>query len=85
MAELGSPCSIADDALLARLESITSHQRQLDLLKTAWAAEVARRSDHELGYSGLARRKGLVNAESFLGAVTGTTKAEAGKLIRVGE
>lgn len=73
-----------DDQLLAAQESISLLQRQLDVIKAWSAAEIARRSGVELGYNGLARRKGFVNAEALLQSVTGATRADASKYVRMG-
>ncbi len=85
VAELGAFPALTDDSLVTAQRILTAHQRELDVLKAHCAAEIARRSDAELGFNGLARRNGFVNAESFLQSVTGSTKAEATKLVRVGE
>ncbi|MCU1414691.1 MAG: endonuclease, partial [Microbacteriaceae bacterium] len=85
VAELGVFAALADDVLVSAQRALTAHQRELDVLKARCAAEIAHRSDPELGFQGLARKNGFVNTEAFLQSVTGSTKAEATKLVRVGE
>lgn len=85
VAQLGEFSVMGDEALLSAQRSIGEHQRRLDLIAARSAAEIARRSSAELGFSGLARRNGFVNAEALLQSVTGSTRAEAVKFVRVGE
>ncbi|KQX06578.1 hypothetical protein ASC59_01575 [Leifsonia sp. Root1293] len=49
------------------------------------AAEIARRSTPEHGLGSLARRSGFADADTLLVSMTGSTKAEARSLARVGE
>jgi hypothetical protein len=48
------------------------------------AAAIARRSDHTLGYDGLARRSGFATPATFIQSLTGTSMDEATKLARLG-
>jgi hypothetical protein len=48
------------------------------------AAAIARRSHHELGYSGLAKRSGFVSPEALIQSVSGGSKAEAVKFVQLG-
>ncbi len=85
VAALGDVSALRGTALTGALRVIAAHQRAFDDIKAHCAATVARESAPELGFSGLARKNGFVNAESFIQSVTGSTKAEATKLVRVGE
>jgi hypothetical protein len=65
--------------------------RELGLLRQeaervlAWsAAEVNRRSRVQFGGAGLAKAAGFVNSEAFIAVLTGTSKAEARKIDRLG-
>jgi hypothetical protein len=85
VAQLGDFVDVEDETLLAGQRLIAAHQRELDAIGARNAAEIARRSDPELGFKGLARRRGFVNTASLLQSVTGSSKAEASKMVRVGE
>ncbi|MES2170191.1 MAG: DUF222 domain-containing protein [Actinomycetota bacterium] len=85
VAKLDAFVGLTDDSLVSAQRLLAAHQRELDLLKAHCAAEIARRSDAALGFSGLARKNGFANAESFVQSVTGSTRAEATKFVRVGE
>jgi hypothetical protein len=47
------------------------------------AGELARRSSHELGAAGMARSAGFSSTEHLVQSLTGTTRREAGRLVRV--
>lgn len=81
---LGDFDAMDDGALVCAVRLVADHARTTAMIQARGAAAVARRSDPSLGMSGLARRNGYVNAESFLQSETGSTKAEATKLVRVG-
>jgi hypothetical protein len=85
VAQLGEFCDLGDDELIEAQRSIGMHRRQLDLIAARCAAEIARRSSAESGFGGLARRNGFVNAEALVQSVTGSTRADAVKFVRVGE
>jgi hypothetical protein len=85
VAALGDFDALDDIALIAAQRLLAAFASEVDGLQVRCAAVIARRSDPALGFSGLARKNGFVNAESFIQSVTGSTKAEATKLVRVGE
>jgi hypothetical protein len=85
VAALGDFDALDDVALVSAQRLLATFAGEVDALQVACAAVVARRSDPALGFSGLARKNGFVNAESFVHSITGSTKAEATKLVRVGE
>ncbi len=70
--------------LLALQAALDAHRRALDALATLAAGEIAHRSRRELGYTGLAQSNGFRSAEEFIQSVSGTTRAEAGKLVHLG-
>jgi Domain of unknown function (DUF222)/HNH endonuclease len=75
---------VADDELLELVREVETTGRVIDSVRTKSAAEVARRSKFELGYSGLAVRLGHRTPDNLLANITGITKAEAAKRLRVG-
>lgn len=75
---------MSDDALLAFMGVVAEGEKALALLKATGAAEVTRRSARELGYNGLAQRKGHKNAMSLVQNITGDTKAEVAKAVQTG-
>ena len=73
-----------DDGLFSANEQISVHRRHLDLYAAAVAGELARRSRRELGFSGLAQRKGFTSAEALVQSLSQLSRTEASKLVRVG-
>jgi Domain of unknown function (DUF222) len=76
--------ALDDDALLAAQRVVSEHRRHLDTYATWIAGQIAHRSRRELGYTGLAQRTGFVSPEALVQSVTGSTRAEASKYVRVG-
>jgi hypothetical protein len=76
--------AIGDTELLLAQAEISAHRRHLDTYAAWVAGEIARRSRYELGYAGLAQRKGFVSPEALIQSVSKTTKAEAAKFVQVG-
>ena len=76
--------ALSDDALLSLQAEIGGVRHRLDALAAIAAGVIAQRSRHELGYAGLAQSKGFRTPENLLQTITGTTRAEATKLVRVG-
>ncbi|GHF05717.1 HNH endonuclease signature motif containing protein [Pseudolysinimonas yzui] len=76
----------ASDAELERLlGKVAAAKRQVDACAAVLAGEVERRSDRELGYSGLAQRSGDRTADGFVARVTGASGVEARQLVTVGK
>ena len=48
------------------------------------AGQIARLSERELGYAGLAQRRGMRTPEALVQSITGSTRGEAAKQVRVG-
>lgn len=76
--------SLDDEALLAALHDISEAQRALHVLGAVVTAEVSRRSERELGYGGLAQRKGHRTGTDLVQAVTGQTRADVRRAAAVG-
>ena len=80
-----SSASLAsDDALLELQRSLASSARVLETAAAALAAEVAHRSRRELGYDGLAQKRGMRTPEALVQTVTGSSAPTARRLVRVG-
>lgn len=76
----------ASDAELERLLGVVAAaKRQVDACAATLAGEVERRSDRELGYSGLAQRSGDRTSDGFVARVTGASGREARELVTVGK
>jgi hypothetical protein len=75
---------LSDDATVAGQRQVTDARRILDTYGAWFAASLARRSQRELGDSGLAAKEGFTSPELFIQQITGTTRRDAVKLIDVG-
>jgi hypothetical protein len=76
----------ASDAELERLLGlVAAAKRRVDACAAMLAGEVERRSDRELGYSGLAQRAGDRTSDGFVARVTGASGREARELVTVGK
>lgn len=75
---------LSDAELLAGQRRWVIAQRQATVGVARYAAEIARRSRHELGHSGLAQRSGARSPEQFVQRLAGVTADEAAALVRVG-
>lgn len=74
-----------DDSGLIDAQASCAEYVRAGQSRGAWiAAAIARRSTHELGLSGLAKREGHVSPEAMIQSISGSTRDEAAKLIRVG-
>ena len=74
-----------DAALKDGLRLVSELERELAPYRLWMAAAIARRSDHALGNSGLARQSGFATPAVFIQSLTGTSLDEATKLARLGE
>lgn len=88
LARLGS-CStdfdaLSDDQIFEAERLLSEHRRATDVYSAWLAGQVAHRSRRELGYTGLAARSGFASPEALIQSVSGSTRAEAGKFVRVG-
>ncbi|WP_198517727.1 HNH endonuclease signature motif containing protein [Microbacterium lacus] len=74
-----------DDTLLVVLADAADARKALDLIVAAATAEVGHRSTRELGYAGLAQRKGHRNVTSLVQNITGQSRGDVGRSLRTGE
>lgn len=75
---------LSDLALLDAQRSLAAQRREVDARAAVIAAEIAYRSRHELGHTGLAQRMGARTPEKLVQQVTGASAHDAGALVRVG-
>ncbi len=86
LGETVADISILDeDSIVAGMGVIREHRRALQAYELAVAAQVARFSDHTLGYDGLARRNGSATPAIFIQSMSGSSIEEATKLARLGQ
>jgi hypothetical protein len=78
------PRAVADADLLHLQTSVAEATKRLQTIGALIAAEIAHRSRRELGNEGLAYRAGFRTPEKLIQQVTGSTGADARKLVRVG-
>jgi hypothetical protein len=83
--DVSDVASLSDDQLLARQAQVAAVRRRADAASATLAAEVARRSARDLGYSGLAQKRGARTAERLVASVTGLSVPEARAMITAGE
>lgn len=73
------------DEVLARLITDASRARaEFDTVLTAAAGVAAKRSERVLGHAGLAQRNGHQNAVRFVQSLTGASRGEASRQVRLG-
>ena len=76
--------AVSDDALIAFQRELAASTRLLESAAASLAAEIAHRSRRELGYEGLAQKRGVRTAEALVQTITGASSATARRLVRVG-
>jgi len=76
--------ALSDDDLMQTQRSLAEIRRRADAWSASVAAEIARRSRHELGDAGLARRVGARTPELLVQRLAGTSVHEAHTMVRVG-
>ncbi|HEU0182999.1 MAG TPA: DUF222 domain-containing protein [Agromyces mariniharenae] len=81
---LGGVDVLSDDRLVAAVRAIAQLERSLEGLKLQCSAEIARRSAGASRHEGLAGRHGYATPERFIAAATGSSTADAAKLVAVG-
>lgn len=84
-ASRGAIATMDDAGVVALQRALSDLRRAADSLLGLTAGEVASRSTRAHGYSGLAQVAGFRSAADFVQSVTGSTRAEAAKMVRVGE
>ena len=74
-----------DDDLLSVIRSATTLVRAGESLRIAASGVVAARSTRDAGHGGLAQKRGHRSAVSLIQDLTGSTRADATKQVRIGE
>ncbi|AWB85288.1 DUF222 domain-containing protein [Mycetocola zhujimingii] len=97
LSSAGSVISAADQTLSLLIDRATDSdlegllrdasrlRSEADAVVAATAGVVAKRSARELGYSGLAKRHGDHNAVDMVQRLTGSTRVEAARQVKLGE
>ena len=75
---------LSDNALMTLQSDLAELRRRTDANLALLADDIARRSHHELGHSGLAQRLGSRTPEHLVQRLTGTSGRDAAALVRVG-
>lgn len=73
-----------DETVVAALVEATDLAKQVEQIRLAASGVVVARSSRETGHSGLAQSRGHRNAGAMIQEVTGSTRAEANRMARVG-
>ena len=76
---------LSDDELMGVQRELGAAMRRVGADSAAVAGELARRSSRELGYGGLAQRKGARTVERLVSNLTGMSGADARAMVAVGE
>ncbi len=76
---------LTDDEVMTLQASLAALRRRVDAGSAAVAGEIARRSAHDLGYSGLAQRLGARTPEKLVATLAGMSAPEARAMVTVGE
>jgi hypothetical protein len=79
-----SPATLSDAVLMEAQRELAAARHCIESAEALVAAEVGRRSSHQLGYDGLAQRMGARDAEHLVQTLSGTSRADARRLVRVG-
>lgn len=75
---------LTDDLLLEHEGQLAHAARAIELAAAMLASEIGRRSRPELGYQGLAQKRGSRTPEALVQAITGASAPAARRLVRVG-
>lgn len=75
--------AMSDDAVLQLLADATEARHALEVMLASASAEVSRRSARELGYQGLAQRKGHRNSTSLVQNITGQSTGDVRRAVQV--
>lgn len=73
-----------DDGLLGLLADATEARTALELIVAGASAEVSRRSARDLGYRGLAQRKGARSGTALVQQITGLTRSDVTRAVEAG-
>ena len=84
--ELGPAVSgLDDDGVVAVIAQTTAIVRSVENLRIVASGVAGARSTREHGHDGLTQKRGHRNAVTFVQEITGASRAEAAKTIRLGE
>ena len=75
---------LEDEELLGLLADATEARKALELIVAAGSAEVARRSARDLGYGGLAQKKGHRTSTGLVQQITGMGRGEVTRAVLTG-
>jgi hypothetical protein len=73
-----------DASLMAAMSIVAKHEQQVDRYKLWVATSIARRSGHEAGFGGLARRNGSPTPTILIQSLSGSSLGDAGRLAHLG-
>lgn len=76
---------VPDSDLGTLLQDAAAVRSEFDAIIAAGAGVVAKRSERELGYAGLAQRTGHRTPVAMVQSLTGSTRTEAARQVRLGE
>lgn len=77
--------NLSDDDVLALIESASVLVQGGECIRIASSGAVASRSSRDAGHGGLAQKRGHRSTVSLIQDLSGTTRAEAAKQVRLGE
>jgi hypothetical protein len=81
----GDVDALDDASVLGAMQLVRDNQRALDGMKLLYATTIARRSDHTLGYDGLARKNGAATPTVLIQNLTGSSLDDARTLAHLGQ
>ena len=81
----GAVVGLSDDAVVAALEDAAAAVRLVDCVKVAACGAIAARSSRDAGHRGVSQIRGHRSPVSLIQELTGTTRADATKQVKVGE
>lgn len=81
----GAVSRLGDDEVVAVISTVSALARACESLRIAASGVVAARSTREAGHSGLAQKRGHRSPASLVQELTGSTRADAVKQVRLGE
>ncbi|HKT55889.1 MAG TPA: DUF222 domain-containing protein, partial [Microbacterium sp.] len=76
---------LGDESVVGVITAATDAIRELEALRVLATGVAARRSGRDAGHGGLAQRLGHRNAVSLVQDLTGVSKAQAGRVTRLGQ
>ena len=81
----GAVSRLGDDEVVAVISTVSALAQACESLRIAASGVVAARSTREAGHSGLAQKRGHRSPASLVQELTGSTRADAVKQVRLGE